>query len=88
MFMRRTMDTPSEDWGRFERAIRKYLAKAFDREENGIEVRVDPDSGEISCTIDGEETDPSLAGWSAFAVARQLFVKRIREEEDKTGRGQ
>jgi N utilization substance protein A len=57
-------------------AARKHYPEAAE-----IDVRIDPDSGAIEATKDGERMDPSELGRIAAQTAKQVIIQKIREAE-------
>ncbi len=57
-------------------AARKHYPEAAE-----IDVRIDPDSGAIDATKDGEKMDPAELGRIAAQTAKQVIIQKIREAE-------
>ncbi len=57
-------------------AARKHYPEAAE-----IDVRIDPDSGTIDATKDGEKMDPAELGRIAAQTAKQVIIQKIREAE-------
>lgn len=57
-------------------AAKKHYPEAID-----IQVNIDPDSGQIQATKDGEKMDPNELGRIAAQTAKQVIIQKIREAE-------
>ncbi len=57
-------------------AAKKHYPEALD-----IQVNIDPDSGQILATKDGEKMDPGELGRIAAQTAKQVIIQKIREAE-------
>src|SRR3954468_10657197 len=56
-------------------------AKKHYPEAQEIDVLIDPDSGQIHATKDGEKMDPAELGRIAAQTAKQVIIQKIREAE-------
>lgn len=64
-----------------EMALVSAAQKSFDQEE-GIEVNIDRDTGDISAACDGEGFDPrEVLGRIAAGAGKQVLFQKIREAE-------
>src|SRR4051812_3961290 len=57
-------------------AARKHYPDAHE-----IEVRIDPETGAIDATKDGEKMDPAELGRISAQTAKQVIIQKIREAE-------
>ncbi|MCA9397273.1 transcription termination/antitermination protein NusA, partial [candidate division WWE3 bacterium] len=64
--------------------LRHALLAAYRKDygdPEGIEAHIDPDNGEISLVLDGEDVTPAGFGRIAAQTAKQVILQRVREAE-------
>ncbi len=66
-----------------ESALATAAKKHYPNAEE-ISVKIDPDSGKITTTTDGEQVDPPDFGRIAAQTAKQVIIQKIREAERDT----
>ncbi len=62
-----------------ENAMASAIRKGYETEE--AEVKLDPTTGDISATVDGQPIDMQTLGRIAAQTAKQVIIQRTRERE-------
>ena len=68
-------------FGDLEMAMESAARKQFDAEDDDVEVRIDRETGNIDAFLNGEAIDIRKLGRIPAQTAKQVMIKKLREDE-------